>query len=85
MTWTFEFLGSLDNHTYTNSRNTEFDIFCYHATLGLEFPDISAYSYSYASSIEYHCKRDTVTKIMQTFANGYRNQVWARYQDESLM
>ena len=83
MTWTFEFLGSLDNHTYTNSRNTEFDIFCYHATLGLEFPDMSAYSS--ARNLGYYCKNDTLLKIMQTFANGYRNQVWARYQDESLM
>jgi len=80
--WTFEVLGSLDNHTYYNSRNTEFDIFCYHAPLGLEFPDMSAYSLE--RNLGYHCKNDTVSKIMQTLANGYRNQVWARYQEEKL-
>lgn len=78
-----EFLGNLDNTTHYSQRNTELDIFCHHAPLGLQFPDM--FNYPSARSFEHLCKNDTFSKIMQTSAGGYRNQVWAPYQDETYL
>merc|ERR1719376_465188 len=35
--------------------------------------------------LEGYCKNDTMTKIMRTFARGYRKQVWAKYHGDVFL
>jgi len=78
----FKIAGGLDHHanSYYNGTNTELDIFCYHAPLGLNFPKTS--KFSLARTSEHFCEDDTFAKVAQIFAEGYREQVWAQYQGE---
>merc|ERR1719354_759620 len=78
----FKNIGGFDHYAsnYYNGTNTELDIFCYHAPLGLNFPKMS--KFSLAQTSDSFCKDDTFSKVAQIFAEGYRGQVWAQYQGD---
>ena len=76
----FETLGSLSDGS---DENTDLDVFCHHAPYGTQLPDMSAYDST--KVLEGYCKHDTMTKIMRTFARGYRKQVWAKFHGDVFL
>merc|ERR1719354_835865 len=76
----FDIFSNLSDGT---DDNTELDVFCHHAPYGLQLPDMS--DYGSTKEIEYWCKNDTATKIWQTFARGYRKQVWAKFHGDVFL
>jgi len=78
----FKNIGGFNHYasSYYNGTNTELDIFCYHAPLGLNFPKMS--KFSLAQTSDSFCEDDTFSKVAQIFAEGYRGQVWAQYQGD---
>ena len=64
-----------------NGTNTELDVFCHHAPLGLSFPAMTYYdSARYMTS---HCKNTTYDAVLASFADAYRKKIWARHQNET--